>query len=71
MFCIYEPFEDYISKEYFGGAWKSHNLVPNGQVPIGFFGNLPNEVERPDYGIVSRNYDQLANLLEISNCFAA
>lgn len=43
---VYGSCKDCINKEYFGGAWKTHNMVLNGRVHADCFGDLPSEVDK-------------------------
>lgn len=44
--------------------------MPNGRLPTGCKGNVPNEGKRPEFGMVSGNFDYRANLLLVNSFFA-
>lgn len=66
---MYGSYADCVCQEYIGGEWQSHNMVPNGCLPKDYTSDVPNEGERPEFGMVSQNFDHLANLLLVGSFF--
>lgn len=62
--------DDCVNKEYSGGEWVSHNLVPRGKLPLDCVMSLPTGDQRRVMGKVSQNFDQLATPLNVGSYFA-